>query len=108
VIAGDDRCRLVPHELAPSVPLRPGLRFGAMIRRRLDAEIWILSFFSSPWTRRLTADESDESNEHGESLSDSGGSTQGPKAIRRLDLVRGQTSPWHPSRYSERLEAVAG
>ena len=30
----------------------PGLRFGAMIRRMLDAEIWILSFFSSPWIRR--------------------------------------------------------
>ena len=30
----------------------PGLRFGAMIRRILEAEISVPSFFSSPWMRR--------------------------------------------------------
>jgi hypothetical protein len=32
--------------------LGPGRRFGEVIRRMLDAEISMPSFFSSPWMRR--------------------------------------------------------
>jgi hypothetical protein len=50
-VTSNDRYGLGPDELAPGVTLGPGLRFGAMTRRILDAEISMPSFSSSPWMR---------------------------------------------------------